>query len=457
MNTTTTRKRNKAKAYYIASFGHKHIHVYRRTTPSGNYGFLVDDTSEVDDNGKIKRRLRSFADEALAKDFADKLAERLSRNESTAMRLSEAEAIEYVSARETLRPFNIAVLAACSTVAECLRVLGDGVASIHAAAAFYRAHHKPVTAKPVADVVAEMLLAKEKRTETGEPASDRYRADLRKRLGHFAKDCRKDACNVTKDDVQAWLDNRKRKNGQPISKVSYLNYRRVLHTLFSWAVKKGYATSNPAAETDDIKKKTYDVEIYSPIEIARLLEAAKANYPDYLPCLAIAAFAGLRSAEIERLDWKNVDLAERCIDLKSEQAKTATRRLVPIHDNLAQWLSPYAGKSGKVWPDSRSLFYVRQREIAAATAVAADEAKGIKAQPPVKWKSNACRHSFGSYRLAQVKDPGRVAAELGNSPAVLFKHYDNVARPAAAERYFSVKPDAPANVVTLPAAAVAGQ
>jgi integrase len=43
------------------------------------------------------------------------------------------------------------------------------------------------------------------------------------------------------------------------------------------------------------------VHIYTPLEIARLLEAARRHYPDYVPVVAIGAFAGLRSAEIERL------------------------------------------------------------------------------------------------------------------------------------------------------------
>ena len=42
--------------------------------------------------------------------------------------------------------------------------------------------------------------------------------------------------------------------------------------------------------------------------IARLLAAAT---PDFLPSLAIGAFVGLRSAEIERLEWKDIDLVAR--------------------------------------------------------------------------------------------------------------------------------------------------
>lgn len=69
--------------------------------------------------------------------------------------------------------------------------------------------------------------------------------------------------------------------------------------------------------------------------------------------------------------------------------------------------------------------------------------------PPVKWKSNALRHSFASYRFAQTGDAGRVAGELGNSAAVVHKHYRELVKPADAEKWFNVKPEAPANVVSI--------
>lgn len=46
------------------------------------------------------------------------------------------------------------------------------------------------------------------------------------------------------------------------------------------------------------------------------------------------AFAGLRSAEIERLDWKNVNFECGFIEVRAETCKTRARRLVPICENL---------------------------------------------------------------------------------------------------------------------------
>ena len=41
----------------------------------------------------------------------------------------------------------------------------------------------------------------------------------------------------------------------------------------------------------------------------------------------------------------------------------------------------------------------------------------------MKWKQNALRHSFISYRMAMVRDVNQVALEAGNSPDIIFRNY----------------------------------
>ena len=54
------------------------------------------------------------------------------------------------------------------------------------------------------------------------------------------------------------------------------------------------------------KEQATDIEIFAPQEIADFLAHSRA---ELVPFLTLGAFAGLRSAEIERLDWKEVQLA----------------------------------------------------------------------------------------------------------------------------------------------------
>jgi site-specific recombinase XerD len=386
-----------------------------------------------------RRRFDSYSEEVDALAAAAKLAKRIDSRDFVAASMTQGQAIEYANAVARLKPFNVTVDAATAAVGECLKAVGD-LANLHAAVTFYVARHKQTTKKPVTELVAEFLTIKETRG-----ASERYMKDLRGRLEKFARDCRKDACNVTTTDVQDWLD------GLKLKPQNYQNFRTVLHTLFKFAVARSYAADNPVAGVERVKVNSGDVQIFTPTEITRLLEAAKDHSPDFLPCLAIGAFAGLRSAEIERLEWSDIHLAEKFIVVGASKAKTASRRIVPLHDNLAAWLTTYASRQGKVWPGDSVLFYKQQPAVAAATAVEADAEKNITPQKPVKWKANALRHSYASYRFALTNDAGRVAGELGNSATVVHRFYRELVKPAAAEKWFAVRPECPANVATLPA------
>lgn len=404
------------------------ITVYRRKTPTGNLAFMVANYADG------KRRFDSYAAEADALDAADRLAKQIDKRDYVAANMTRAQAIEYSDSVTALAPFNVTVRAAASVIAESLKIVGD-LSNVHAAIKFYAARNKQTVKKPVADVVAELLKVKRARG-----ASERYIDDLESRLERFADDCRKDACAVTTSDVQTWLD------GLKLSSQSYSNFRRVLHLLFQFAVARGYAADNPVTGAEKIKIRNGEIGIFRPDEIARLLDAAD---KDFRPCLALGAFAGLRTAEIERLAWEDIDLAGRMIKIGASKSKTASRRIVPIHDNLAAWLSTYAEKRGRIWTGDSITFTNRERQTAAATAVKANPEKNIEEQKPVKWQRNGLRHSYASYRFAQIGDAGRVAGELGNSAAVVHRHYRELVKPSEAEKWFAVKPEAPANVVAM--------
>ena len=141
--------------------------------------------------------------------------------------------------------------------------------------------------------------------------------------------------------------------------------------------------------------------------------------------MVIGAFAGLRAAEVSRLDWSEVNLERGFIMVAASKAKTAARRLVPISENLKAWLQPRAMESGAVVPLSVSRI------------------NQILSERDLPRKRNALRHSYISYRLAVVHDTPRVALECGNSPAIIFKHYRELVAPEAAKAWFDVAPNQP--------------
>jgi len=182
---------------------------------------------------------------------------------------------------------------------------------------------------------------------------------------------------------------------------------------------------NPIPFTE--KPKLIDVppEIFTVNELRALLESAKQQAPDVLPMLAIGAFAGLREAEIKRLDWHEVDLARRHIEVKAAKAKSARRRIVAMQPNLGAWLRPYGKMKGGLVPEGSRGKVDRVCEAAGLT----------------RWPKNGLRHSFASYRLAAIHDAPRVASELGHtSPQMLYSTYRELVLPEEAERYWKIAP-----------------
>jgi hypothetical protein len=68
------------------------------------------------------------------------------------------------------------------------------------------------------------------------------------------------------------------------------------------------------------------------------------------------------------------------------------------------------------------------------------ETAKIEGWPAFAWKHNALRHSFISYRVAEIQNVAQVSLEAGNSPQMIFKHYRELVRPAAAKEWFAIWP-----------------
>jgi integrase len=128
---------------------------------------------------------------------------------------------------------------------------------------------------------------------------------------------------VTTQQIDAWL-----RTGD-YSAVTRNNRLKRVKLLFGYARQSGYLPKREPTAAEELKHRKQgdtDVGIFKPEEFELLMRAAPAAL---IPVLAIGAFAGLRAAEIARLDWSAVDLGRRIIELRAGQAKTASRRIVP--------------------------------------------------------------------------------------------------------------------------------
>jgi integrase len=269
---------------------------------------------------------------------------------------------------------------------ECQGKLAAEGHTLRNATAFFLDNLRKVNSSCSIETAAAELLAARKT----DGCSKRYLDDLRVRLNRFAADFKdQPLAAISARDIDDWL------RALVVCGVTRNSFRRRLSTLFGYAKKRGYAVSNPIEDVERAKEQSPTVGILSPAETQRLLENAQ---PEMVPFWAIGAFAGLRTIEVQRLSWEEVDLPRGFIEVKATKSKTAARRLVTIQANLQRWLLPFRQSSGPVSPTN---FQVRAKE---------DRDHAELGRP---WPNNALRHSFASYHLAAFKDAAKLALEVG--------------------------------------------
>jgi integrase len=288
-----------------------------------------------------------------------------------------------------------------------------GTESLAAMATQYAKHFGSVVRRATVPEVVEQLVASREQDGSGR----RHLVQLGSVLRRFAAACPGPILDVTSAEIDAWLRSLK---VSPMSRNSMLV---TVNILFSFALEQNYLPAGQptaASQLRKVKVPDSDIGIFTPDEFSQIIHAAPAHL---IPLLAISAFAGIRSAEIARLDWSAVDLDRRIIEVRAGQAKTASRRVIPISDNLAAWLAPLR-RRGRVVPSCR-----QHREITAL-------AKSLG----IPWPRNVLRHSFISYRIAIVKSADQVALEAGNSPAIIFRHYRELTTEETAREWFGIMP-----------------
>lgn len=331
-------------------------------------------------------------------------------HESQSVILKGQEQLIYTRAANAVKPFGVALDVAAMDYAKLREMLGS--VSFDEVGKFWRDRHTVTSTKTVQEVVDEMIAKLEKRDKKPSP---RYIEDVRSRGDKFAGSfpgVRMD--QVTPTQIEQFLDQYKGR--------TRFNYSRSIKQFYNYARIKKYVAKdfNEFENIDTDYEDTSEIEIFTPAEITKLLSVAR---PEMVPFLAIGSFAGLRSAEIARLDWSEI-LTDHIV-IKKGKAKTRSRRLIPIQPNLAQWLAPHRKESGPV-----VQFSCIGTQVVALTAEA-----------EVKWKHNAMRHSYISYRLATTNDEGRVAAEAGNSPAMIHGNYRQLVTETDAKAWFAIAPE----------------
>jgi integrase len=399
----------KRKFPIVIKAGSISVRIYLNRKSSKNYYALYYYLGR-----KRQRRTFSCLDTAISE--AQAKAAQLSRGDIDAALLSGQDRLAYGRALEAIRSFNLPLDAAAIEYAEARKILGE-YALVDAARFFKHHHSHAITGKLVVDAVAEYVAEKK-----AEGRAELYLTDLEYRLGQFASAFSVEVRQLTPENVRDFFSALK------FSARSYNNHRRAIGTFFTFCQSRGWLPDDAQllSRVGKRKEEHSEIEIFTPYELRKLLENAT---PKMATCLALQAFAGIRSEEVLRLNWQDLSRRPGFVEISGGKAKTRQRRLIPICNALAGWLdaAPAHDADEKVWPHSKPFFFEAQKKTATDAKVA--------------WKANALRHSFITYRVAQTKNVEAVSLEAGNSPEIIFHNYRQLATESDADQWFSILPE----------------
>lgn len=295
-------------------------------------------------------------------------------------------------------------------------------ATITEAVDFFLAHARPGGGeRTIAQVIEEFIAAK--RTANRKETYLKIQTYVLSNVFGEVFGERK-AQDVTAPEIEAWM------NAQDWSGRTRLNYFSDVRNLFGFAVRRGYRPNNPMLVLEKPSVMAAKPGVLTVQQASSLLSVAEAGEGEMLAAVALGLFAGLRTCELELIQWENIDLGARNIHITPEitkRVKGLNERDVEISENLLAWLAPVAKKSGPVAPPKS--FDYRLAKLAESSEIAV-------------WPKNAMRHSFASYHLKHFKNAPLTATQLGHmgSTKTLFDKYQTRVTPADAARYWELKP-----------------
>lgn len=295
-------------------------------------------------------------------------------------------------------------------------------ANLRAAIDLYLAHLEQMNRSVTLDHLGETIL-RERLSNAGKGSEEKTLADMKQRWERFARDFPgRMASSITPTEVHDWLMGFRKVSGEPISLQTRHNYKTVLHTVFEFAKARvrRWVAENPVAEIELPMPRSRRVYLLPIPMVRQLLETADAKM---VPYFALCAFAGLRPDHAKEIDWEHIHLGRLVIEVPVGTDKTDPERIIPIQPCLKAWLekAPAGDRQGKVFY-SKKLFRKATRAVL---------------DP---WKQDCLRHDFATYRFATVQSFGQVAAEMGNSEAVIKARYWRHVEPDEAEAYWSIFP-----------------
>ena len=226
---------------------------------------------------------------------------------------------------------------------------------------------------------------------------------------------------------------------------TYNSYLRQLKSALNLAVAERQLESSPASSVSAMRETWKEPAFFGAGRVERIFRVLEAH-PGAAESgvgafLTLGFFAGVRSAEILRARWEDVDFEGAVVRIPRPKGHARGRRprLVELEPNAVAWL--------RLWRD-----WTAAHLGAAAGPIVRDEHdvrnwKALRLAPEgLSWGNdaahNAPRHTYATMHVAAFRDAAATALNLGHvrGTAVLERHYRGLATRAEGEAYWKILP-----------------
>lgn len=229
-------------------------------------------------------------------------------------------------------------------------------------------------------------------------------SDLRsyiRRFLEFAEWADNDIRSITQADCRQLLENHFSKSGHVFYKA-----KTILHSIFTYAVKKGICDKNPVYGIDPMHIKEERIEILSIKQISAFMKALRSKD---MQCMQAAVrlmlWCGIRPGEVQRLKWSDIDFRENVVYVDGLASKTGGARAVPLR-GAAKDLKRFKQKlDDYIAPRNWIRLWARLRNRA-----------GMR-----RWQKDAMRHTFASMHLKHFHNIYLLQEEMGHRDSVLLR------------------------------------
>lgn len=192
-----------------------------------------------------------------------------------------------------------------------------------------------------------------------------------------------------------------------------------LRTLFRFCKRRGYCRESPVDAIELPRIIREPPAILSNTSWSKLLQTATDIDSDLLLYLWLCGVVGLRRVEAMRIPESAIRIKEGVVEVGATVAKNRSRRLAELPGTL-----PFKGTDLPAKNYERNF---RKRFDAI-----------LRAAELCDWKRNCLRHTAASHLINYLFDAQRAALSLGNSPAMLHRHYRALVTKAETEEFYRI-------------------